>query len=270
MDIHRDIPSLQAEKPLEPYEYVPLGEDEIRLVTILPGGPSSSLRILIETTLLDKRMYEGLSYAWGSVESPARIQVGASGNRTITVTRNVAGALPYLRYKDRPRVFWIDAICVNQQDLSERSQQVQRMAEIYGCAKRVVVWLGPSQDDSSYAMKILDDLSSKVIVDWVQHKMKATTQNGSGNDWSDPTKVLPYGDKEALAIYHLFKRSWFKKLWIWQEIWSECGAIVLLYGFNAMDWDSFRTAVYCIYQRLPTERSSSGGDLSRVRVVASI
>ena len=250
MDIHRnDSLSLHADKPLEPYEYMPLGEDEIRLVTILPGEPSSSIRILIETTLLEERIYEALSYAWGSVENPARVQVGTSGNRTITVTRNVAGALPYLRYKDRPRVFWIDAICVNQQDLSERSQQVQRMAEIYGCAKCVVAWLGPSQDDSSYAMKKLNDLSSKVIVNWVQHEMTATTRNGSGNDWSDPTKVLPYGDKEALAIYHLFKRSWFERLWIWQEIWSECDATVLLCGFDAMDWDSFRTAVYCIYHK---------------------
>lgn len=254
MDIPQDISSsLQPEKPLKQYEYMPLSEDEIRLVIILPGEPSSSIRIVIRTTPLmkgpDVPIYEALSYAWGSVESPVRAQIRTPGIRTITVTRNLAGALPYLRYRDRHRVLWIDAICVNQQDLSERSKQVQRMAEIFRRAHRVVAWLGPPQDDSSYAVKILSDLSSKVIVDWVQHKLTATTLFGSGKDWSDLTKVLPYGDKEALAIYHLFKRSWFERLWIWQEVWSKCDDIVLLRGFDAIDWESFRTAVYCIYYK---------------------
>ena len=256
MDIHQDHSlSLQTEKPSEPYEYIPLGKDEIRLATLLPGGPSSSIRILLKTTLMKGRgrlnlpIYEALSYAWGSVESPVRDQIRAPGIRTITVTRNLADSLPYLRYKDKPRVFWIDAICVNQQDLAERSQQVQRMAEIYRRAQCVVAWLGPTQDDSSYAVKILSDLNSKVIVNWVQHNMIATTQYGSDKDWSDLTKVLPYGEREALAIYHLFKRSWFERLWTWQEIWSLCDATVLLCGFDAIDWESFRTAVYCIYYK---------------------
>ena len=122
------------------------------------------------------------------------------------------------------------------------------MVEIYCCAKCVVTWLGPTQDDSSYAMKILNDLSSKVIVDWAQHSMTCSTQNGS-DDWSDLSKVLPYGDKEVLAIYHLFKRSWFERFWIWQAIWSFCDATVLLCGFETIDWESFRKAVYCIYYK---------------------
>ena len=111
--------SLQTEKPSEPYEYTLLGKDEIRLATISPGELLSSIRILIRTTLMEGLegshvpIYEAPSYAWGSLESPARIQIGTSGNRTITVTQNLAGALPYLRYKDTPRVFWIDSICVN-------------------------------------------------------------------------------------------------------------------------------------------------------------
>ena len=40
--------SLQTEKPSEPYDYTPLGKDEIRLATILPGEPLSSIRILEE------------------------------------------------------------------------------------------------------------------------------------------------------------------------------------------------------------------------------
>jgi hypothetical protein len=35
----------------------------------------------------------------------------------------------------------VDAVCINQQDLKEREQQVHPMAKIYGKAKRVIVWL---------------------------------------------------------------------------------------------------------------------------------
>ena len=49
----------------------------------------------------------------------------------IYVTRSLYHALRYLRYKSQSRVLWIDAICVNQDDLKERSCQVQRMADIY-------------------------------------------------------------------------------------------------------------------------------------------
>lgn len=42
-----------------------------------------------------------------------------------------------------PRKLWADAICINQDDFTERAQQVTTMPLIYQHAKRVVIWLGP-------------------------------------------------------------------------------------------------------------------------------
>ena len=67
------------------------------------------------------------------------------------MTRNLAEALQYLRYENRPCVLWIDAICVDQNNIPERGHQVVRMAAIYPQASRVVVWLGPERDDSALA-----------------------------------------------------------------------------------------------------------------------
>ena len=50
---------------------------------------------------------------------------------TLPVTVNLFHALKYLRHEAISRTFWIDAICVNQEDLDERGKQVQRMADIY-------------------------------------------------------------------------------------------------------------------------------------------
>jgi hypothetical protein len=54
---------------------------------------------------------------------------------------------------------WIDAICINQQDNEEKDHQVQHMGEIYRNAKLVVVWLGPSKDNSNLAMQSIPALS---------------------------------------------------------------------------------------------------------------
>lgn len=75
--------------------------------------------------------FEALSYTWGSMEDPSAVLVGRTGSSTVQITRNLAVALPYLRNENEPRMLWIDAICVDQQNLEERSQQVQRMADIY-------------------------------------------------------------------------------------------------------------------------------------------
>jgi hypothetical protein len=79
------------------------------------------------------------------------------------IAQNLEAALLYLRQEHEPRRLWIDAICVDQKNLTERSCQVQRMSDIYKLAERVVVWLGPEESDSSRAMSILQDLGSSSL-----------------------------------------------------------------------------------------------------------
>jgi hypothetical protein len=131
-------------KKADTYEYLPLNEEasHIRLLTLLPGKFSSKIHINLQIEQLTAELrpqYEVLSYVWGSTEDPADIFVGESTKHELAVTQNLACALRYLRYQDRKRVLWIDAICVNLKDLKERGHQVKRMANIYTMATRVVV-----------------------------------------------------------------------------------------------------------------------------------
>lgn len=41
---------------------------------------------------------------------------------------------------------WIDALCINQTDIDERSAQVRLMPQIYSNASCVIVWLGHVRD----------------------------------------------------------------------------------------------------------------------------
>jgi hypothetical protein len=49
-------------------------------------------------------------------------------------------------------LFWIDQICINQDDVIERSEQVRRMGELFSKASMVLSWLGPAGDASDTAI----------------------------------------------------------------------------------------------------------------------
>jgi hypothetical protein len=83
--------------------------------------------------------YEALSYVWGSGENKQKILIDG---QQLSVTANLAEALEYLYNRDGPRKLWVDAICINQEDIPERSQQVGNMTEIYARARNAVVWIG--------------------------------------------------------------------------------------------------------------------------------
>ena len=159
------------------YRYSPLDEkaSQIRLVTLLPWQFSSKIRIRLHTEQLTAEnhpKYEALSYAWGSTKDLVEISVCSDRRHTVAITQNLARALLYLRYQYRKRVLWIDAVCVNQKDLKERSQQVKRMASIFSMAQRVVVWLGEEGPGSTLALQTLDKLSTKIGVSRQVRKAK--------------------------------------------------------------------------------------------------
>lgn len=83
--------------------------------------------------------YEALSYVWGDPRSVCSILVN---EKAFPVTHNLFLALKHLRLPYNERKLWVDAICINQEDVEERSQQVQIMQKIYWRARRVIVWLG--------------------------------------------------------------------------------------------------------------------------------
>lgn len=134
----RPLLEVKVGNDAERYQYSPLDNQaqEIRLLTLLLGPFSSKFRISLEIIPFNEHFtpqFEALSCTWGLQQSPVDLSVESSGSNTLalSVTQHLAEALLYLRYKDRPRVLWVDTICVNQQDLEERGLQIMRMADIF-------------------------------------------------------------------------------------------------------------------------------------------
>jgi len=129
------------------YQYHPLTEQgTIRLLKLESSDDAdAAVRGSLSVAKLEHAPeFEALSYCWGdrSADEPGIYIDGQS----LSVTKDLHSALLRLRQRDKP--IWIDAICINQGDTTERTQQVRQMHEIYGSASLVIVWLGePSIED---------------------------------------------------------------------------------------------------------------------------
>jgi hypothetical protein len=126
--------------------YSPLtNSDSIRLITLYPAENSGSqLRCDLTTSRLSEApAYEALSYCWGSRVSSDTLET-STGH--IKISENLASALRAVR-SHHPKLLWVDTLCINQADRSERYRQIQMMSEIYNKAAQVAVYLGTHEDN---------------------------------------------------------------------------------------------------------------------------
>lgn len=231
------------------YESIIDATHEIRLMTLFAGEFSDPIYITLAKTPFtqdDIPIYEALSYTWGSQIDPVEICVGESPRNRLHITKNLAEALPYLRYKNKSRVLWIDAICVDQYDLNDRSHQVLRMADIYSKAARVIVWLGPESEDGAGAIGFLKTVASHIKVDWFNHIMISVSHDAT---WTDRRINLQITNKQERALERFLARPWFERLWIWQEIRLAPPNSIVMYGYQTILWQDVRSAAFCIYNK---------------------
>lgn len=132
---------------------------EIRLVHLQPRVDRATIECEIMTASLDEMpAFEALSYEWGSTESGRR-QVLLNGN-PIQVRENLWWALYHLRDLNQPRILWIDALSINQDDIRERNYQVGQMDKIYSQATRVVAWVGREHTRETNILLMMATLQS--------------------------------------------------------------------------------------------------------------
>lgn len=126
-----------------------LSENETRPVMLLPGEKDDAITCSLEHIRAienGNHKYEALSYMCGPPKSVAYIQL--NGQRHM-VRANLFAASKALRHEDRSRQIWIDAICINQKGMAERSSQVLATSGIYRSARKVLVWLGEGNGSAS-------------------------------------------------------------------------------------------------------------------------
>ncbi|KAF1981932.1 hypothetical protein K402DRAFT_457697 [Aulographum hederae CBS 113979] len=237
------------------YEALPSDKHCIRLVSI--GRGSGPLQVSLRTVVLDDATldseFDALSYTWGHAfdldpTSWSRRFYGDDSHRLFPIwvndgsyllgTRNLVLALIELRRRGRRGEIWIDALCINQDDLAERAAQVAKMGRIYLTARDVSVWLGPETEDSSLAIQVVRDISAMQRSGIQEIKQLAP--------WN-PILTSKYGfrtlDLEDVRSYvSLVSRSWFSRVWVIQETVLAANPIFIC-GRENISWRDLGGAV---------------------------
>lgn len=87
--------------------------------------------------------YEAISYNWGDSTKTQKILIHG---KWFKVTQNANDALYNRSFFAMTKRVWIDSVCIDQNDATEKTKQVRRMTDIYKEASRVIVFLGDVED----------------------------------------------------------------------------------------------------------------------------
>jgi hypothetical protein len=201
---------------------------QTRILQLLPGSMGSALHaelivadIVIRPGLVlhkDQRLisYDALSYSCGEPILARRIHLQGE---SFPITENLYLGLQSIRRSQEPIFLCVDAICIHQADGEEKSQQVVNMLDIYCKADHVHVWLGSCGKNTGLALSFLS----------------AAKNN-----------IEPHVTKCSKCLYRLlegiedvFRRSWFRRTWVKQEIYA-AKQITTHYGHCAFTGDFVR------------------------------
>jgi hypothetical protein len=205
------------------YNILDSKKDIIRLVRVhrQTDDPTLVVFSLEEHPIDEAPKYTAISYMWGPDTEGGSIELDG---HMIRVRQNLYDFLQAVvihrkgkgkgkgKGNERTRslfspnkaeLFWVDTICINQNDVEERNHQVQMMGRIYGLANAVTVWLGRESDDSDYVFDTWDPQVSKSMK--YQQKRYHT------------------------ALMALIRREYWYRVWIRQEILKAKGESVFIH-----------------------------------------
>lgn len=171
---------------------------QIRILQLIPGSFEDNIKCRISVATVEAP-FEALSYVWGD---PAHRETIEVQQQIMSITRNLDEALRHLRDTCETRELWVDAICINQNDISERTHQVGIMDDIYRKAQKVVVWLGKEAADS--AIELIRLQAENADHHWCQ-------EDEGKEDTHQAGQVL------QLRMF-LTNTQWYRRIWTLQEV----------------------------------------------------
>lgn len=242
MEVARGVPSASSSldsnaihQPLDPL--LP----EIRILKLLP---SASFDAPLECWLVHRPLYgespgyEALSYVWGEPKFTSEITLN---NEQYFITPNLELAMRYLRRSSEERILWVDALCINQNDLVERSQQVLLMKDIYARCTVDLAWMLTHEEPRRLsehigqfhqAFELLKRISFKDAETLAKMRDRPSSENVEG---TVPGRLrLNAKEERALAASFGITAIWFR-IWTMQEL-SCAPQVRLVAGPHELDW----------------------------------
>jgi hypothetical protein len=231
-----------------PYSYEGVEREQLRLLKLEPGSVEDPIRIsLTRVFLFENPEYEALSYCWGD---PKRARTIFCSYGELGIASNLHKALLGLRFPDRPRTLWIDALCINQDNSEEKGLQILMMAKIYSHAKRVVIWLGEDSSDLEgldtfipKALKLLpkETYDNQALSDMTQEMLaEAVALEAKGQE--------SYRHLQWEPFYRMLARPWFDRKWVIQEVAFAREAVVVCGKLAEISWIDLTAVAFRVSQ----------------------
>lgn len=236
--VHQVVQKIQEE-----YNYPDLGPGEdIRVLIVEKGRRGDIVRCRLVTSPLPPppdKCYEALSYYWGEGEPTIPIIISAYNppsphtrysirwvqEKRFWVRPNLHDALVQLRSPDEVITLWVDAICINQENKAEKTEQISKMHDIYSKADSICIWLGvgePEGDGTQETFQFIREMLDLRLLD------QRTASVGHARQW--------------LAFVQLMRNRWFSRRWVVQELALARDATVH-HGKEGIRWSDFSDAV---------------------------
>ncbi|THV47033.1 hypothetical protein BGAL_0340g00030 [Botrytis galanthina] len=198
---------------MDSYQYQPinLGRPSIRLLQLYKGDWSDIIEGHFISAWFDDpdsfMPYSALSYTWGHIDKVEEVIIDSA---RIKVTSNLHMALQHLRSGEEDQIFWIDALCINQENVHEKIHQIRQMGDIYKKAEKVVVWLGRGTEETDLVMDSMKRLR-KASLGW-----NSAEWEYKANGWVDENYEHLKNSREQMRL--ILERPWFRRIWILQEV----------------------------------------------------
>lgn len=240
------------DEPPKTYEYVPLDAiaDEIRVV-VVKGALETGQKYeagLAHLAIRSEVPYTGVSWNWGPFDQQ-QVEIIVNGQKT-QIWENLANLLSDIQMPDAQQSLWIDALCINQKDTSERNRQLKRMAEIYYNAAGVLCYIGRPDQYSDIALDFVPVL---------QQPMMKRDENG---EWYAPGQVSNATSKQhdpnsfvkgCAVLYKLLTRPYFRRIWVVQEVAVSSNPTIFCGSRVGTPFESLDTATYNLQDMLRSD-----------------
>ena len=215
------------------YRSIPKGS-HIRCFDLLPGLWDDPIRGHLSARLIGEAgSYAAVSYTWGSDDTKVTIDCDGCG---LDAKLNLAILLRRLRSPADITRLWVDALCINQSDECERSDQVRLMDSVYRSAGSVIIWLGEEEETTAEAFSLLEELR-EVFHQSLDEYLTTTTY-----ETLSASKLPQYDEPRWDASETLLNNSWFSRTWVLQEAsLNKCTWIQQ--GGHTIEWLTLRRVI---------------------------
>lgn len=178
-----------------------VGKGKIRILDISAPIETTLTATFRYVEVEDRTIYIALSYRWSS---KARNRIVYIDGYEHFITEDLFEAMRRMAGSSGASV-WIDAICINQEDITEKNIQVAQMDQIYKGAETVFVWLGQADASTEIVFKFMSGFGT----DFRSDRYNATTFKSF---------MSSADDNYWIAVLDLLNREWWSRVWMFQEV----------------------------------------------------